>query len=333
MKGYHLVILSILLFRCESLIIDDDPKNDYKTNFEIFWTEFDQHYSYFELKTVDWDSVYVSSMAEIPNIQNDLQFRELLSEIVLSLEDGHVNLFAGSFTARFDYQDGFPENDPAIAERYLLDFKSPNPTISYGMINGYNLGYIRIKDFQSNGSNYFIIDDILETFSDTEGIVLDVRSNGGGSDTNSKRISSRFADEKRLYRRVRYRNGPSRSDFTKWYDDYISPEGNMYKGKVAVLTNRTCYSSTEDFILAMRAFPKVTTIGGITGGGSGNPIHRELPNGWYFRLSSWQLVDHNFESYEGVGLHPDVLVNISEDDLNDRRDTILEAAIQTLLND
>lgn len=76
--------------------------------------------------------------------------------------------------------------------------------------------------------------------------------------------------------------------------------------------------------------PQVTTIGGITGGGSGNPLYRELMNGWYFRLSSWQVVTPEYENYEGLGISPDIEVTITEGDISTGRDTIIERAIAYL---
>ena len=330
MKKYYLYILLIFCGSCEQLLIEEDEKNSLVQNFEIFWQEFDRHYSFFELKELDWDSVYQVTRPKVDSFTTEAELFDLLEEIILSLEDGHVNLYSDFGTVRYDFRAGFPVNSPEHVSKYLENIVQPNNQIVYAALRNTNLGYLRIGSFGGDQSVFEVIDEIIERFELKDGIIIDVRSNGGGSDTNGGIIASRFADQKRLHRRFKYRNGPEATDFTPWFDDHVEPDGVQFSKPVAVLTNRGCFSSTEDFILAMRIMPQVQIVGGITGGGSGNPIMRELPNGWLFRLSTWILATPDFETYEEIGLAPDVLVTISEEDAANEKDTILEEAIALL---
>ena len=329
MKNLGWSILLLLCCSCERLFMAEDPKNSLVENFDVFWQEFDRHYSFFEMKGIDWDSVYAEHRPKVDDFTNSTQLFSLLEEIILSLEDGHVNLYSSSKWVGYDFREGYPENEPDVSG-YLENIESPNPTIYHGEIRNTELGYVRIVSFGRDGSHYYVINDITKRFSEKKGMIIDVRSNGGGSDLNSRVIAARFTDQKRLYKKFRYRNGPEHDDFTEWFDSYIEPYGNTFLKPVAILTNRGCYSTTEDFIQSMVVNPQVTTVGGITGGGSGNPLYRELMNGWYFRLSSWIVVTPAFESYEGVGIRPDIEVTITEEDVNNRRDAILERAVELL---
>lgn len=330
MKKYYLILCLFINSACERLLVEENPQNTFVNNFEVFWQEFDQHYSFFAIKQIDWDSVYLVNRPRVAGFTTNQQLYDLLEEIILSLEDGHVNLFAGNRLVRYDFTEGFPANSPEHVTRYLENVIQPANQLFYADITDTNLGFISIRSFGGDQTTFAIIDEIIQQFADKEGIIIDVRSNGGGSDTNSNTIATRFADQKHLYRRFRYRNGPQPTDFTDWFNDYIEPDGTLFSKPVALLTNRGCFSSTEDFILAMRQFPQVITVGGITGGGSGNPIVRELPNGWVFRLSAWMVASLDFTIYEGVGLAPDVEATISEKDITKERDTILEKAIELL---
>jgi hypothetical protein len=201
---------------------------------------------------------------------------------------------------------------------------------TYGKLTD-KIGYIHISSFSGSEETFLEINGILEDFQNLNGLVIDVRHNGGGSINNSDLIASRFAVQKKLYAYVKWRNGPEHDDFTEPQELTIEPsEEWRFSKPVALLTNRSVFSSAEDFVLAMRVFPHVTVIGDITGGGAGNPILRELPNGWVYRLSRWQELTPEMENYEGIGLMPDVLVGILEEDLAAGRDTILETAITTL---
>jgi hypothetical protein len=103
-----------------------------------------------------------------------------------------------------------------------------------------------------------------------------------------------------------------------------------YDGPIVVLQNRGLFSAAETFVLAMRTRPDVTFVGDSTGGGSGNPIPRELPNRWVLWVSRWQVTTPGGSWYEGIGLAPDVLESVSEQDLARARDPILERAIELL---
>lgn len=332
MKGLPILFCAIILLGCADLLIEDDPGNDLEDNFEIFWKAFDRHYSFFDLKNVDWQAAYDTNIVAVRGFTHSDELFTLLTTLVLDLEDGHVNLYRGRGVERiaFDFTEGFPENSPDLAAGYLNNLQRPNNTIHYADITNTNVGYMRINSFGSNESDYEVIDQIVNEFQSKDGLIIDVRSNGGGSDTNSDRIASRFADTKRLYRRVRYRSGADHSSFTEWIDSFIEPEGPRFLQPVVILTNRGCFSTTESFIMSMKVLPNVSTIGGITGGGTGNPLFRELPIGWTFRLSSWQMVDADFNSFEGVGLSPDRMVEITETDIEQNRDSILEEAIALL---
>ena len=74
-------------------------------------------------------------------------------------------------------------------------------------------------------------------------------------------------------------------------------------------------------------------IGDTTSGGlGGQPITRELPNGWVYRIPTARELTPEKEIFEGVGIPPDIAVWITEQDSLNGKDTILEKAIQILSN-
>jgi C-terminal processing protease CtpA/Prc len=97
---------------------------------------------------------------------------------------------------------------------------------------------------------------------------------------------------------------------------------------VVVLSNRRCYSATNDFIVRMKQAPNVTIIGGMTGGGGGMPLSQELPNGWMIRFSAVPMFDADMQHTE-FGVMPDIETHIND---NDTDDYILIKAIEQILN-
>ncbi|MFQ5641021.1 MAG: S41 family peptidase [bacterium] len=332
-KTIILTLVCMMFASCGDLFLGSDPENTPEENFEILWNDFDKTYSFFELNSINWDSLYAVYRPQVTGQTTGEQLFESISAMLAHLKDGHVNLHTphGSYSYTGWY-DRFPENFLGISHiksQYLADFSQSYP-ITYGLLND-DIAYLHIRTFGASNESYKVIDRIVEDFQSMKGMVVDVRNNGGGSDRNNRTVASRFADKKRLYRYMQYRNGPNHSDFTDFIPDYIEPEGQkQFTKPVILLTNRRCFSSTETFVLAMKVLPHVSVVGDTTGGGTGNPVSRELPNGWTYLLSTWIEYTSEKESFERIGLAPGITIEISPADSLLGKDTILETAIQML---
>ncbi len=323
-----LSLVILLITGCEKIFIQEDPGSSPPEVFRVFWEEFDRHYSFFELKGINWDSVFTATNQRITPQTSETELFVELDNIVQFLEDGHVDIFTLLGVSSYDFEANSPPNSKENAISYLTSFQVVANNILYGDIANTNLGYISIESFAALGFDQ--IDAIMSNFHDKDGMVIDVRSNGGGNDARSEDVASRFTDQTRHYRRIKHRTGPEHGDFGDWIDDHISPAGQPFLKPTVVLTNKGCFSATEAFLLAMITLPHVTVVGDTTGGGSGNPVPRTLPNGWTMRLSNWIQVPPSEVSYEGIGLFPDVPVWITEQDAENGVDTILEKAIEIL---
>jgi C-terminal processing protease CtpA/Prc len=291
---------------------------------------------FFELKNIDWDSVYAESRRRLQSgfRSDDEYLFFVLQGMINRFRDGHVEL-ASPFD-RYTYTgwyENYPTNflGPALIRSKYVNNLRGNDRVMYGLISE-EIGYIYISDFLGDTGDYEIIDTIVEEFQSLQAMVVDVRDNGGGSLAKSAVIASRFADRERIYQYVRYRNGPRRSDFTDFIAHHVAPKGErQFTKPVAVLTNRGCFSTAESFVLMMKAFPHVIAVGDTTGGGAGRPIAMELPNGWTYKVSTWIVYTPGKQTFEGAGLPPDVPAQITAHDENvAKRDTILETAIQRL---
>lgn len=306
-------------------------------NFETLWKEFDARYSFFEIKHINWDSLYTVYRPQVSNLTGDSRLFQVMSSMLDHLKDGHVSLVTpvGSYFY-VEWYSRYPTNflGTTVVGRYLnTDFgTTAGGYMRFGRI-GSDLGYLYIGPNLSGDQATWTraIDAIIDSLKDTRGIVVDLRSNGGGNDGLGMIVASRFADEMGIYSYVRYRNGPKHSDFTDYQARTIEPQGaRQYTRRVALLTNRRCFSSAEGTILMFRALEHVTVIGDTSGGGSANPISLQLPNGWTYRVSRWIQYTAQKKVFEGTGLPPDIPLWIGAADSVEGRDTILERAIQHL---
>ncbi len=315
--------------------MEKEPTDDPVTNFEYLWNTANEKYSFFEYKGIDWNSVYDTYRPQINNGMSDYQLFTVLKNMMNELYDGHVNLTAPFDISRYHFKYNSPENfnfrlikDNYIGWDYRITGSLINTTFER---DEHQIGYIYYGSF-SNTVQSADIDFAIAALWHTDGIILDMRSNGGGSVNNIYRIGSRFADQERFIYSSSIKNGPGYDDFGESSNVTMKPIGSYrYTKPVMLLTNRGCYSATSFFTLAMKAFPHVVQVGDTTGGGLGSPAGFELPNGWSYRFSVSRTLSPDGENFEN-GIPPDVPVwNNPENEANGV-DDIMETAIGLIIN-
>ena len=126
---------------------------------------------------------------------------------------------------------------------------------------------------------------------------------------------------------------PPAASFSDWH--YFLLAGTSapyhYDRPVIVLLDSGCYSATDIFLGAFSGLDRVTLMGSASGGGSGRSQSRQLEKSAIgLRLSSMASFRTNGALYDGRGVEPDVVVEVSPDDLIGRSDTVLDRAIETL---
>ncbi len=329
MKYISLIAVFLLLFSsCEKMVMKPDPANDPVSNFETLWNTVDQKYSFFQYKNIDWDSVYNVYMDKIDDNTTGHELFDYCAEALFALRDGHVNIISTWDVSRnWDWMLDYPENlNMSIVERNYLD----KDYWRTGALNNQiidSTGYIYYGSFGSGVSDEQM-DIVLERFVGLRGIIIDVRGNGGGSLGNVETIAGRFTPEEYVFGSYVQKSGPEHDSFTEPIELRQKVVGeNPYTGTVVILTNRGCYSATNDFAARMKALENVTIMGDKTGGGGGLPIYNELPNGWRYRFSSTITYDVNGNNIEG-GIAPDIYISLDPADEANGLDTMIEAALE-----
>jgi hypothetical protein len=328
MKKFIFLFFAFCLITLPSCDNDMEFDNTPRGNFDALWTILDRSYCFFEYKDIDWNAVYHKYSARItPDITNDALFK-LMGEMLAELRDGHVNLIAShNITRYWRWHEDYPANFDINIQRHYLGTGD-----DFGIAAGLrwriledNIGYIYYGSF-SSGVGDGNLDQVLNRMAVCKGIIFDVRNNGGGSLVNVERIASRFFNERQHIGYISHKTGPGHNDFSPLLPKYIESSNRVrYQKPVVVLTNRACYSATNQFVSIMKHAPNVTIIGDRTGGGSGLPFSSELPNGWSVRFSASPMFNANKEHIE-FGVDPDIFVSMSEDDMKKNIDTIIEKA-------
>ena len=316
----------VLLVGCAE---QDEFESDQVGNFEALWTIMDEHYSFFDYKQVDWNEVYQRYRPRVSNEMTDRELFDICGDMLKELRDGHTNLIASHDVSRYWIWEQWPVNydERLINEHYLnFDYKMASG-IRYQILPD-NFGYMYYGSFSSEiGEGN--MDLILSYLSTADGLIIDVRDNGGGYLTNVEKLVSRFIDTKTLAGYIRHKTGRGHNDLSEPYAYYFEPARNHihYLKPVVVLANRGSFSATNNFVSIMKSLDNVTIVGDTTGGGCGLPFTSELPNGWRVRFSSCPIMDSQGGLTE-FGVAPDVRVDMDKNDFT--HDAILDTAIGIL---
>ncbi len=327
----NILIVMMALLPLASCHDQPEWKNDPYGNFDALWTILDEHYCFFAYKNVDWQEVRQRYRAKIHGGISSRELFDLCSDMLKELQDGHTNLISTFDVSRYWIWEQYPINydERLIDEHYLhFDYRRASG-IKYQILSN-NFAYVYYGDF-ANGIGDGNLDVILNGVATSDGMVIDVRNNGGGYLTNVETLVGRFIDERTYAGSIQHKNGTGHNDFSEPYDYYFEPaRGRVHYNKpVVVLANRGSFSATNNFVSIMKSLPNVTVVGDVTGGGCGLPFNSELPNGWSVRFSSAPITGPDGKLTE-FGVEPDVKVDMTDADAALGKDTILETAFEIL---
>ena len=334
MKHLNILFLLIGLLSATSCIREDVSGNTPEANFESLWKIIDEQYCFLDYKKqeygLDWDQVHDAYAKRItPSMGWEALF-EVLSEMVAELHDGHVNLTSSLASSQYrQWFDSYPRNfSDSIQSIYLKKDYNQSSGLTYQILEN-NIGYIFCSSF-SNGIGDGNLDQTLNRLAICDGLIIDVRNNGGGNLTTAQKLAARFTNQKTLVGYMTHKTGKGHSDFSNPYPVYIEPSnGIRWQKRAVVLTNRRSFSATNDFVNSMKQFPLITIVGDKTGGGSGLPFTSEIPCGWSIRFSASPMLDPQMNQIE-FGINPDVKVDMTSEDMQKGKDTMIEYACKLL---
>ncbi len=295
--------------------------------FEEFWSIYNDGYALFGVKHVDWNGVYRVYRSRVtPTTTND-ELWTLLGEVASLLNDVHIVLrdpitdrrvrSGGRSIGVGPFDNGEFSLD-LVAKSYAKGgLKSTaGGALHYGWLPG-NIGYLHIGRFQGPDASAQATDTAIAALKGAMGFVLDVRHNGGGDDRAGQAIASRFVKASQPYMTVEMRrvgqNPPVFLDPVEWR---LAPAGPVqYTGPIVLLVNSRSISAAENFAIAMRTVPHATIIGETTAGVMADIATKTLPNGWLVTVPINLFRDTQGNSWEGIGITPDLWVKTMQQSL------------------
>lgn len=333
MKSLHYIlplVFAVSFSACEQAFFEPEPQNDQEAIFEDFWTTYHNEYANFEERGVDWDAIYALYRPQVdPNTTDDELF-EIFQQMLWPLKDAHIKLIAPNrkiFTPDkyyyFRFEDDLFDLDLIKAKYMQSNFEQNGYGFNtFGRIG--NVGYVHFRWISDNMADF---GKVLESFSDTDGLIIDLRHNGGGDFTWAFSEFGPLTNEKRYSFRSRTKNGPGENDFGDWFEWNMIPGGTYFDKPLVMLTDRYTISAGERATLGLKTLPNLIHMGDTTNGASATIISRELANGWYYTVMPQEIEFRDGVSYEGPGVPPDVLIENTVEEMNAGQDKALEAAL------
>ncbi len=327
-----LLSYTMLLSGCHSI---ESWDNDVYGNFDALWTVLDEHYCFFESKDVDWEEVGQRYRAQIDPEWDEKELFRHCAAMLDELRDGHTNLISWFDVSYYrKWWSDYPQNfNLRLIQQYYLNFDyHSGGGIIYKLLEERNVGYMRYSSFSAGFGDSFV-DEMLLSMKDADGLIIDVRDNGGGDMTNVEKLVAHFLEEKTLAGYLVHKTGPGHRDFSEPYAYYFEPVENHVRWlkPVIVLANRSTFSAANNFVSVMKSLPHVAVVGATSGGGSGMPFSSEIPCGWSVRFSACPVYDADMKLTEhGVEPTQGGAIDMDPEEEAKGIDTILEFAIKVL---
>jgi carboxyl-terminal processing protease len=330
---YIIMPMVILVAGCEKMFVEQ-PANNPEAVFENLWITFQEEYAPFEERNVNWDELYTTYRPLITASSDDEALFSAITQMLAHLDDGHVTLTAPDkplFNSNKIFNERIDDSlfSIPIIKTYLeAGFQEgENNSYIYGKIKNENVAYMYFDYVQEN---FFKLNDFIETYEDVNGFIFDFRHNQGGDFTYCFTEMGRLTNESRYVFRSKTKNGPGANDYTDWFEWYIHPDGDFVDKPIIVLTDRFTISAGERSVMAFKTLPNVTVMGDTTSGAHGTMIGRELPNGWFYSLVPQKVELFDGQTYEGIGLAPDIYSKNELEDIYLGIDNTLQTAIDNL---
>lgn len=199
------------------------------------------------------------------------------------------------------------------------------PNIEQRIIEGTNLGYIRLNQFTSEARQQ--INQALADLdiNSRDGLIFDLRGNYGGLLSSAIEVGSAFIE-----------SGPIViEDFGEGRPETVLSANGSYSGitvPIVVLVDETSASASELVAGALQDLDVATIIGEPTLGKGTVQVWRQLSNGGGVRITIARWLTPKRKWIHGQGITPDIVVEWTPEEAatDDKPDPQLSAAIEYL---
>jgi carboxyl-terminal processing protease len=218
------------------------------------------------------------------------------------------------------------------------DKKNPEPPLKTDgrWLVERSVAYIKVPTFhgietQAQALRY------LKEFHEAKAVILDVRGNPGMGEPIALQSALMGKPYQTWTESSSLHGGPLLRSYDAAYpnhstittsDAVVHPFDSAYTGRLILITDRICSCACEDFVMPFKYSKRATLIGETTAGTFSFTRYAPFDNGMILNIAA---IHHTFpdgSQFEGVGIAPDIPVEITPDDLRANRDVVLQSALE-----
>jgi len=212
-----------------------------------------------------------------------------------------------------------------------LDFTMKRATVQVEQVIGRQvpnapIGYLKIRQF----TDASVADNVLGILQQggqrgLRGWVVDLRGNPGGSLNAVIGSAAGFVDPDHTI--IGYQ-----VDRQRHQTPLETQSLNLLNGAaVVVLVDHDTASGAEIFAAALQEAKLATLVGSKTAGNVGVATQLSLPDGSVLQVTEQRFVSPSGAQIDGVGVTPDIQVDMTDEDLQNDRDPQLAKALETIV--
>jgi len=251
-----------------------------------------------------------------------------------------------SLAIRFSNPGGAPQDatleavadiDSLIAALPGFNVDQLQQPIEGEVLDDSGIGYLQITSFSEDYNLMARLWDFhLQKLLDAEipALIIDVRSNPGGSGALAMDFAGYFFDESMVLSTEKYFNDRTGAFEERGIPSRLEPGPLHFSGPVAILVSADCVSACEGFVYAMSQGHRATVVGHSATAGAYGEVGRgqyTMPGDLSLQFPTGRPETPEGDLIiEGVGIQPDVLVPITRASALGESDAVLAAAVQAL---
>lgn len=255
------------------------------------------------------------------SIDDPAEFASKLQEDLIAVShDKHINI------RHFDKEPTDQGDTPAARAAALKEMQANNFGFFKVEILTGNIGYIELLSFDPAEVGGETAIAAMKFVAHTQGLIFDVRSNGGGDPSMIQLLLSYLVAEPTHLNSFYTRRTDSYEQF--WTPAHV--EGTRYLDKpVYVLTSGGSFSAAEEFSYDLKNLKRATLVGETTGGGA-HPVNfvylKDIKIGAMIPYGR-AINPITKTNWEVTGVEPDVKVS-RDDALKTAHSLALESALK-----
>lgn len=229
------------------------------------------------------------------------------------------------------------------ADSFTRLYKNAFITTQGYWIKENKVAYIKIPSFGNKNFEKEAV-KLIKEYKNSPSLIIDLRGNGGGSTP---------LDLINLLMNIPYNSWLERSKHPEWmYKRYPNVEfkfqegfrytlcgpikyypkdiENCYQGEIIILVDKYTASAAEDFTMPFKHHKRGIILGESTYGSTGQPASLNLTENVNVGIGSIRVYYPNGDEFEGVGIEPDIQVNVNREAIYSNTDSYIEKALELL---